>query len=301
MRQPMSTVTDIHVFGDMLSIDSLNFIGECHKSTNGLYIVGFCDSYYEEDKLITGRIVLIKQNEIVYHKILKRPNYAKVADNGYVIVMDWLGFDGDPAGVFYAYDNQGNEILNQKFKANLYAAAITPSGIYTACSTATSDYDPHSNMLFLYDLLSKALVANFSCPAYTFRIDEESCTILFDETGTRWIYDFSGNQLEGPDLSTLTSEYLNRGYGEYYSLSEELKANESNLSSLEDYQGYIEKLKSVIAILPSAYWKAEAYKQLGDIYLKLDMGIDAKQYYESALLNNPKAPVKRKLQKLNKA
>jgi hypothetical protein len=298
MRQPKRPKLDIEISDDMIKIDSLNFYGEYQKSPNGLYLVGCCDFHYEDDKIINGKIVLIKQNEIVYHKVLKRPNYAKVADNGYVVVMDWLSYDDELAGVYYAFDNKGKEVIKQQFKANLFDDAITPSGTYAACSTCASDYEPHSNMLFLYDLSSKSLVLTFECPTFIFRIDEASQTIHFDETGTHWIYDFRGKQLNGPDLRTLTSDYLNRGYGIYFSLSEELKANESGLSTLEDYQPYIDKLKSVIEILPSAYWISEAYKQIGDIYLILSMDVDAKQCYENALLNNPKAPVKRKLQKL---
>lgn len=292
---------DIDISDDWITIRSLGFFGECQKSPNGLYIIAFCDSHEENGKNKRGRIVLLKQSTIIYEKALQRPNDAKVADNGYVVVNDWVSYGNELAGIFYAFDSQGNEIIKQRFKANMNGNAITASGSYAACSTAFSEYDAHSDMTFLYDLRSKTRISKIESASYDIRIDEASQTVHLDEKGMHLIYEFTGKCLQDSSPSNPNWFSNTSGYNLYTVLSEELASKDPNTLTIDDYQYYIKHFKAAIETIPSTNWKSNIYVHLGDIYITLNMPDDAKQCYESALLNNPKAPVKRKLQKLNKS
>jgi hypothetical protein len=95
--------------------------------------------------------------------LLQRPNDGQVADNGSFVFCDWL-FTEKLASTFYAFNCTGEMLIEKKFRANLFNAAISPDGLYAACQTAANPESRHGEILTLFDLRSRSEVWHVSPP-----------------------------------------------------------------------------------------------------------------------------------------
>lgn len=285
---------------DWIEIKSLRFYGFVnHCSANGLYSVASQDRIIQKTKTLNGALVLFTDDKIIYHKRFQRPNDAKVADNGIVILCDWL-HTKETAGVFYALNSKGQTIIKHRFKAHILGTAISPSGHYALCSTAISDYEPHSKVTYLFDLQSSKVLNVIKESAQMLSIDESVRLIHFNPSKHHLIYSFDGECIQGFDPSNPNWYEHCNGYDLYTTYNQELENFESKFTTFEEYQPYIAHFKEAISRIPSNNWKANIHLKIGDIYAKFKLVDEAKASYQAATVENPKAPVTRRLQRLYK-
>lgn len=289
---------DISFHEEFIRIRSLDFYGKYEKSPNGKYIIACSDSYYMDDIKYNGCIVLIYNGKIVFSKELERPNDGKVSNNGTVVVNDWLE-SNDTIGIFYVFNNLGDMLINQNFKANLANNEISLSGRYGLCSTLSSDFEEHSNKTFLFDILNKEQILVINATSFDIRIDEVSKTIHIDEKNLNIIYSFDGKCLLGMNLQNPKWVDKCSGYDLYHMISKEISEKELDLNSINDYQVYFEHFMKALERIPSNNYKSQIHIKIGDIYFKYNKYEDAKKNYLLAIEYNPKATVKRKIQKID--
>jgi len=282
-----------------LRVDSIDFYGFSEVSDNAKYIVACRDSYNRGERRINGSVVLMMGDKLLFHKRFERPHDARVGNNGNVIFNDWLNTN-DTVGIFYAFNKDGDEIMRHKFKANVLNNSLSVSGRYALCSTAASDIEDDSNVTCLFDLEERKLLVRLDISTYKMRIDERAKQLHFNESGLHIIYSFDGECVQGYDESNPTWYDNCSGYELYTIKSEELESLDEGFKTYDDYKSYIDDFNEAMKRIPSDNWKSKINLRIGDIYSKLKMVNEAKKSYAAAVKANPKAAVKRRLQRLDK-
>jgi hypothetical protein len=124
-----------------------SFFGRYEESVDGSYIAAFNDGYLQRTKngeeWIAGTIYLIRGTMVLWRKNLERPNDAAVANNGSMVVNDWLYVKQKLGGKFYVFNQKGDLVLQKQFDSNLCSCAITKEGNYAVVSTAFPENTIH--------------------------------------------------------------------------------------------------------------------------------------------------------------
>lgn len=282
-----------------LRIDSIDFYGLSETSDNKQYVVACSDSHRGDSKRKEGSVVLMKGDKLLFHKKYERPHDARVGNNGNVIFNDWM-HTHDTAGIFYALNKDGDEIMRHKFEANLMNNSLSISGRYALCSTAGSDIEEDSNVTCLFDLEERKLLERFDISTYEMRVDEQVKQLHFNESGLHIIYLFDGECIQGFDDSNPTWYDNCSGYDLYTVKYGELESLEESFTTYEQYRSYIDDFNEAMKRIPSDNWRSKIHLRIGDIFSKLNMVDDAKESYAAAVKANPKAAVKRRLQRLDR-
>lgn len=293
---------DCYSKNDNLIEDLLNqydFFGNYKKSNNGIFLVAFRDSYFEDDKLIKGEILLFENSKLLFRKTYARPNDALVSNDGIVIFCDWLESD-ELVGDFIVLDKNGNIIFKRHVLANLGICAINSDSTITLFETYLSE-SKDSNKIFVVDLIKKEIISSFE-KEYSFKeiyFDLDNNQLILISNSDKYIYDYYGN---------LKNE-------------EEIEENLFKSSKIKETILYLDKLSSInlekylsspkyLTITNEINNKsreldtwlkrdlARIYKRLGEYYEKTGDLQNVIEFFEIALSLDEKVGVKRKLEKL---
>jgi hypothetical protein len=154
--------------------------GRFARSPNREFLLIWRDEWAGGCSRTKGPFYLLRGGKELCKGLLKRPNDGHVADNGSFVLCDWL-FTEKLASAFYAFNHDGEVLLEKKFRANLYNAAISPDGSFAACQTAINPASRHSELLTLFDLRSRTEVWHLSPPfwpeTYEFNVPNLELTI----------------------------------------------------------------------------------------------------------------------------
>jgi hypothetical protein len=121
------------------------------RSPNREFLLIWRDEWVAGKSRTKGSYYLFKNESELCKGHLLRPNDGHLADNGSFIFCDWL-FTDKLASAFYAFDSNGEKLIEKKFRANLYNAAISADGMFAACQTAVNAASRHGELLTLFDL-----------------------------------------------------------------------------------------------------------------------------------------------------
>src|SRR5687767_4859915 len=99
------------------------FIYNYSQSKNGIYVIAFSESEFVRS---ISNYFLLRENILMAHGKIKRPNDGKVGDNGNFILNDWLS-SKTSSGIVYAFDENGKQLLGYKLKASLLNNCISDS------------------------------------------------------------------------------------------------------------------------------------------------------------------------------
>jgi hypothetical protein len=133
------------------------------KSANQGFTLIWRDEWPSGKIRTRGRYYLFEGQKELCKGQLQRPNDGHVADNGSFILVDWL-FTEELMSVFYAFNRDGEKLIERKFRANLYNGAIAVDGDYAACQTAVNRNSRHSEILTLFDLVQRTEVWHIQPP-----------------------------------------------------------------------------------------------------------------------------------------
>jgi hypothetical protein len=126
----------------------------------------YCVSFMEGNSgdNLKGQIALIKNGELIYKKDIARPMKCSVSNNGYVVCCD-ATLVNVPCGVFYAFNENGNTIINIPVEANINDCKISNNSKY-AIFTSGGSTSEDGNKLYILDLDRKEIVSKFYPPMW---------------------------------------------------------------------------------------------------------------------------------------
>ena len=294
---------EITEFGHgLVAIDALDFIGHSAMSPNGRFRLiwsdrdpegrrgGHRDEGHGSWALLSGANILAKGR-------LERPNDGQVADNGTVILSDWM-FGSGLNGTFYAFAPDGSELIRQELAANLTSSAISREGSFAVCQTANAPGCPDSCQYILFDLKQGKEISRWEqetgwSDAYEFDIENRALYLLCKDE-ERIGYSFNGEMMD------------RTGWERRRILAGDLLVIKSVLAAVDDNPDP-ELLNLIHSGLETArregeiWQKARALRLMGELHEhagRIDKAIIA---YDEALTIDPQVGVSRRLEKLRKA
>jgi len=182
------------------------YIGDFHRSENGRFILSWSDIADLGAEGIRGgarekgfgRYLLIDEDKLILQGKLERPHDGKVSDQGIFILNDWM-FGSGLIGTFYAFDLNGQKLIQHKFRANLFNNGISRDGRFAVCQTLDSNNED-GNRLCLFDLIERRLMWKLEptpdrADKYGFEPDKRILYLLY-ENGMTYRYGFDGSFLD---------------------------------------------------------------------------------------------------------
>lgn len=198
----------LHDISDrFLTIDELGFFGQFSRSPDGRHLVAWSDR--GPDAVAgdrrgdgRGRWILLRDGFLVAEGRLQRPGDGKVADDGTVLLSDWLSGDGLD-GVLVAISGDGRQLMARGFSANLADTALSTDGAYAVCRTLNSPGSPDSRKLVLFDARRGVEIARWDpepVPIFGYEFETGAGILhVFAEDGDRATYDFDGTMVNAGD------------------------------------------------------------------------------------------------------
>jgi hypothetical protein len=303
-----SAFPDINFSPDFLSIPSLDFFGQGSKSPDGKYCVGYQDFDYRGSSIGghrdrgLGRVVLLDGEKIVWQVEIERPNDAVVANNGTVAVNDWKFGDG-LKGTFYIINRDGKK-FGYNTKANLGKCGISHDGSLAWCNTFSSKYEPDDCMTFIFSTSPAMLLFKLDGNLEPTDINFINNAIYIEKRGIIERYEFSGNLLNPEEVEESFHKYTleHGGPFELIDLAQSLLYGKEKGKITEAEALEIKNILDRIVNFASAddYYKARAYRLLGELAEAQGDLQDAINHYRTALTFNPKVGVIRALSRLEK-
>ncbi len=292
---------------EFVSIRSMDFYGQYSESPDGVFLIAWSDFNQSLGvggfrEFGEGTYILSENCKVLRSDRLQRPNDGKVANNGTIIINDWMFGEG-LKGTFYALDKSGRQLIKYRFSANLFNNGISEDGHYAVCQCAKSDTEDDSVLSF-FDLekesfLWKIIPESGRADSFYFDCVKNELHLRYNERET-YLYDFAGNFI---DKGKWEVERIN--YVSAFELSiiakEHYKEKASSLSEADAQEilSLLDRaLKKGLDEYPNE--KATVYRTMGEVKESLGKTIEAIHNYELALELNPKVGIKHRLNLLKK-
>ena len=298
---PLAGRLEIEEFGhNLVSIDALDFIGQQAMSPNQRYRLIWADRApdgrrggYRNDG--HGSWSLLYDDRLVTTGNLERPQDGCVADNGTVILHDWMFGEG-LQGRFVAFATDGRNLIEQQIAANLMSNGLSPDGKFAICQTANAPGSADSCRYMLFDLAAGREMARWEVEtgwAERYEWDcEDRRVYLCMKDGKRVGYDFTGCMVEREAW-----QQGRIGAGDLNVIQAVLVATSANDQPL---------CSEIIAGLGVAardgeiWQQARAYRLLGELHEQAGEISQAVKAYDEALTIDPKVGVARRVEQLRK-
>lgn len=292
---------EIQEFGhNLVSIDALDFIGHQALSPNQRYRLIWADRTPDGSRGGNrseghGSWSLLLDDRIVTAGSLERPQEGCVADNGTVILHDWMFGEG-LKGRFVAFTSDGTQLVTQQFAANLMSNSLSPDGKFAICQTANAPGSADSCRYMLFDLASGSEMARWEVETGWAERYEWDCidrrVYLCMKDGERVGYDFTGTMVEREAWQ------LRRiGAGDLNVIQSVLVTTSANG---QPFRSEIIAGLGVAARDGEIWRQARAYRLLGELHEQAGEIPQAVKAYGDALTIDPKVGVARRVEQLRK-
>lgn len=133
-----------------------SFFGRYEESPDGAFLVAFAEGHIariaDQESWSDGEILLAKSNNVLRSRRLERPNDCQVANNGNIVINDWLRYKEEPGGKIYVFGPNGEMLFERMFNTNLASCAISKDGTYAVASTFLPD-----NAIYLIDVKNNSV------------------------------------------------------------------------------------------------------------------------------------------------
>ncbi len=298
---PLAGRLEIEEFGhNLVSIDALDFIGHQAVSPNKRYRLIWADRTPDGSRGGNrseghGSWSLLLDDRIVTAGSLERPQDGCVADNGTVILHDWMFGEG-LKGRFVAFAPDGSQLVTQQFAANLMSNSLSPDGKFAICQTANAPGSADSCRYMLFDLTASRETARWEVETGWAEHYEWDCeqrrVYLRMKDGERACYDFTGCMVEREAWQ------LRRiGAGDLNVIQSVLVATSAN-----DHPLRSEIIAGLgVAARDGEIWQqARAYRLLGELHEQAGEIPQAVKAYDDALTIDPQVGVARRVEQLRK-
>jgi hypothetical protein len=291
-----------------LRIRDIGFYGPYQSSENKIFIIACQDWDYKggrrggfrEDGM--GRIIFLKEKKLCWVKDFERPHDAKVSNEGFVAVNDWLFGEG-LKGKFYILTPTGNIHIEDNFSANLGKLGITPDSKLAWTTTAGSN-NSDSNQLAVYDAKKgeKLFQRDKLYGEVKKAVHQEDKIKLKTDRNILYEFDSKGIFLNKDEVKRQIEKHkLNsNNYWEVNSLvREKINEFESNDFDNEEVLELIQALEKLDSNIENNYL-AKTFRKMGELKLLINKKEEALSDFEKALDLDSKVGIKRKTKKLRK-
>jgi tetratricopeptide (TPR) repeat protein len=299
---PQERRLEIDEFGhNLVSIDALDFVGQQAVSPNKRYRLIWADRTPDGRRGGNrseghGSWSLLLDDRIVTTGRLERPQEGCVADNGTVILHDWMFGEG-LQGRLVAFAPDGSQLVSQHFAANLMSNGLSTDGRFAICQTANAPGSADSCRYILFDLAAGREVARWEVEtgwADHYEWDCEARRVyLCMKAGERVGYDFTGAMVEREAWQ------LRRISAGDLTVIQAVLAE----ASAKDHPFRSEIIEGLgVAAREGEVWQqARAYRLLGELHEQAGEIPQAVKAYNDALTIDPKVGVARRAEQLRKA
>jgi len=299
-------VKELYDGAKMPDIDRSYLHEPTSKSPNGRFVLEWFDGYqlrYGSRESGDGQYSLMEDGKRILKGTMQRPNDGHVANDGSFVLCDWMFGEG-LKGTLYAIDKAGTILLKKSFDANLLNCAISTDGRYVVCQTAYSKSEDN-HKLSLFDLTDGARLFCVEPPeerwaeGYEIAPSENKVYLIYKDFG-RYAYSFSG-------------EFLDKGewLEENIKIADGIQLAQIARRLWAECKGEMpsEKTQRAIALMEEALRRgmlkkpvemAKIYRDIGEAYESLNQSEKALDNYKKSLSIDPKAGVRRKIEKLTK-
>ncbi len=298
---PLEGRLEIEELGhNLVSIDALDFIGHQAVSPNNRYRLIWADRTPDGCRGGNrseghGSWSLLLDDRIVAAGSLERPQEGCVADNGTVILHDWMFGEG-LQGRFVAFAPDGTQLVTQQYAANLMSNSLSPEGKFAICQTADAPGSTDSCRYMLFDLAAGREMARWEVETgwgehYEWDCEERRVYLCMKD-GERVGYDFTGIMVEREAWQ------LRRiGAGDLNVIQAVLVGTSAN-----DHPLRSEIIAGLgVAARDGEIWQqARAYRLLGELHERAGEIARAVKAYDDALTIDPKVGVARRAEQLRK-
>jgi tetratricopeptide (TPR) repeat protein len=284
------------------------FFGKTRQSPNDRWTVAWCERNIpttQAPQESGGSVVLLDHRTGRIHRQilnLGRPFGAAASDVGTFAVHDALAGGGLQAKVL-GYSIDGEELFHRKYLANVWTLGISPCGRYVAVQTLNSP-DDDGYLFEVLDLLEKRIQFSVApstglADDYRFEVTSEGLQRVFviHQALGSFAYDAKGEFLESLEFR---EALLTKG-----DFSQKIRAARdlnSEGASMDTARRTVQLADE--ALLEGAFnypsWAAIAHRLKGEAYERLNDPAAAIASFERALSLDPKAGVRRALQRLRK-
>jgi tetratricopeptide (TPR) repeat protein len=243
-----------------------------------------------------GQVVLLRGEAVIYTGEAEQPSIGRVANNGIFIIADAMTGEGSKS-TLWAYASSGQKITQHPFSANMKTIGLSDEGRYAICQLFHSE-TADANTIALVDLESGKLLwqkipETWVADSFEFDTDNGAIYLVYGE-GIKFKYSLGGEFLDkerwyqhrvqngsGFDLIKIAEGLLNEA-------GKPIPENAIR-DALKLYLLATDRLKS------HPYFRAQAYRKIGEIYEGLGDTKNAINNYELALKYNPGVGIKKKL------
>lgn len=247
-----------------------------------------------------GTYLLFVDGRLHINGRMERPNCGKVCDAGTFILEDWM-FGNQLNGIFYAFNEAGEILVQKKFSANLYNSGLADDGSCAVCNTCVSEDETDSSIVAVYDLQRRIERSRFlpiTGPGHTYTFEPEREIIHFlMQDGRDYRYSYDGDFL---DVETWEKDRLERASG--YELLAIAQKQLENLegNELSAFAEPLAHLQKALSLDVSEYYQARIHRAIGETMLKCGERAKAIHHFEAALKCDPKVGVKKTLADLKR-
>jgi hypothetical protein len=283
--------------GDSISIG--DFTGEYHQSPKGKFILAW------KSQSDNGKYILLERGKLKLQAKMKHPYNGMVSNSGVFILSD-LTSKG-MYGVFHIINSDGESLIKQRCRANLGPTGISDDGRFAVCQALESASKPDSCKLFFFDIKNRNLLWK-KVPetigtelnwAKSYRFDTKRKVLyLIHDKNRAYRYTFEGTFL---DSKLYRHDCINSGNDiEFLESLNGLKAELSESTDPREYDSLIAPLEKGLKKFSDKDTRSKIHRVLGEIFLLQGNDAGAIKHFETALKLNPRAGVKRTLEKLKK-
>lgn len=281
------------------SISIGEFTGEYHQSSKGRFILAWKSSGDN------GKYILLDRGKIKLQAKMRHPDNGMVSNSGVFILSD-LTSKG-MYGVFHVINSDGETLIKQRCRANLGSAGISDDGRFAVCQSLESTSKSDSCRLFFFDIKNKKLLwkkvpetigseLNWA-KSYRFDTKRKVLYLIHDKNRT-YRYTFEGTFL---DSKLYRHDCINSGNDiEFLEALNGLKSELSESTDPQEYVDLIVPLEKGLKRFSDRDTRSKIHRVLGEISLLQGNNAEAIKHFETALKLNPRAGVKRTLEKLKK-
>lgn len=252
-----------------------------------------------------GAVLLNGERQLLFIDRLVRPEDARVADDGSVLVMDW-GEGASLSGTVVAADCARGVTMRIPTRANLGSCGISLSGSFGAFHTFGAN-TPDGEQLFLLDLREKQILWKADVPEAwpdRYALDEDNEVLRVSvSSGRSFSYGFDGRVLDA-DAREAANIADDREDSHGYRLFDRASAK---LATLGDREAKSEDIEAVRGLLieslersMSPNTRARAFRVLGELAERTEAWDQAHEWYSRALDENPRVGVKRRFDQITR-
>ena len=185
--------------GRFVQVSSRDFFGQFSRSANGRFRIVWREEPWIDGRKLEGAWLLLDREQVCAEGRAERPNDGKVADNGTVILNDWLLAAAELSGTFLAFRADGSLILSRRFTANLFNNGLSPDGRHAVCQTCNSGTED-SSRLTIFDLcagieLGSCVPESGWAQSYEFSDDDHTLRLGYRD-GDSFAYSLQGEFID---------------------------------------------------------------------------------------------------------